>query len=89
MTFVMIIVLPCEPKNVGDSGGPLFLLQEGTNDRYLQVGIVSFGKGCGDKRYPGIYSRVSRFTKWIMGRIGSDGECTATRTKKRRGSSSG
>jgi len=31
----------------------------------VQVGIVSFGAGCGDRDYPGIYSRVSEFGDFI------------------------
>jgi trypsin len=43
----------------GDSGGPIFD-HEGT-----QVGVVSFGVGCGQKAYPGVYSRVSGAKDWI------------------------
>jgi len=38
----------------GDSGGPLF---DALNNKL--VGIVSWGYGCADPNYPGIYSRVS------------------------------
>jgi hypothetical protein len=46
----------------GDSGGPLF--DEVTRK---QVGIVSWGVGCADRRYPGVYSRVSGAEEWIKG----------------------
>lgn len=42
----------------GDSGGPL--LKDG-----YQVGIVSFGRGCGNRYFPGIYTRISGSTDWI------------------------
>jgi V8-like Glu-specific endopeptidase len=48
----------------GDSGGPL--LDKATGK---QVGIVSFGKGCGDPDFPGVYTRVSTYTSWIHDRI--------------------
>jgi len=47
----------------GDSGGPLFL----TGDAVQQVGIVSYGVGCGRKGYPGVYTQVDRYQKWIAG----------------------
>jgi hypothetical protein len=38
----------------GDSGGPLYDANEG-----VVVGIVSFGIGCAEQGYPGVYSRIS------------------------------
>jgi trypsin len=46
----------------GDSGGPLF--DEATRK---QVGVVSWGIGCADRRYPGVYSRLSGAEDWIKG----------------------
>jgi trypsin len=48
----------------GDSGGPL--LDKATGE---QVGIISFGKGCGDPDFPGVYTRISTYTGWIHDRI--------------------
>mmetsp|Transcript_8634 Transcript_8634/g.15211 ORF Transcript_8634/g.15211 Transcript_8634/m.15211 type:complete len:403 (+) Transcript_8634:70-1278(+) len=48
----------------GDSGGPLFLTQNGT---FIEVGIVSFGQGCAEVGKPGVYTRVSAFRDWIKG----------------------
>jgi secreted trypsin-like serine protease len=46
----------------GDSGGPLSVLKGSTR---VLAGIVSWGYGCADSRYPGMYSRVSSFASWI------------------------
>jgi hypothetical protein len=46
----------------GDSGGPLLV---NTNEGFQQVGIVSFGTGCADGRFPGVYARVGEFTDWV------------------------
>ncbi|KAI5617423.1 neurotrypsin-like [Silurus asotus] len=47
----------------GDSGGPLVCQGEG--GRWALTGIISWGHGCGNPSYPGVYTRVSRFIKWI------------------------
>ncbi|KAL2078679.1 hypothetical protein ACEWY4_026364 [Coilia grayii] len=46
----------------GDSGGPMVLLQDSV---WVQVGIVSFGVGCGDKHIPGVYARIPSYQRWI------------------------
>ncbi|MBV1849090.1 S1 family peptidase [Catellatospora tritici] len=50
----------------GDSGGPL-LRRDGA--RWVQVGIVSWGVGCGRAAYPGVYTQVSRFAADIRAAI--------------------
>jgi secreted trypsin-like serine protease len=47
----------------GDSGGPLVAFDE--KGQPFQVGVVSWGIGCADSRYPGIYTRVSAYAAWI------------------------
>ena len=45
---------------VGDSGGPLLDLEG------KQVGVVSWGLGCAQQEYPGVYARVSFAMDWIQ-----------------------
>ncbi|XP_072553563.1 trypsin [Salminus brasiliensis] len=53
----------------GDSGGPLVC--EGR-----VYGIVSWGNSCADPQYPGVYTAVPRFRKWIDDTIfGFYGNC--------------
>jgi len=47
----------------GDSGGPLIVF--GSNGCPRQIGIVSWGKGCGVANSYGVYTRVSNFHGWI------------------------
>ncbi|KAH8257475.1 hypothetical protein KR038_010399, partial [Drosophila bunnanda] len=43
----------------GDSGGPM------THNGVL-VGLVSYGIGCANKNYPGVYCKVRHFIRWIQ-----------------------
>ncbi|XP_028454737.1 serine protease 33-like [Perca flavescens] len=52
----------------GDSGGPLVTK---VGSVWVQVGIVSFGKGCAQPNFPGVYARVSQYTSWINSQITS------------------
>jgi len=47
----------------GDSGGPLVVMDE-DGSRLVQVGVVSWGRGCGGP-LPGVYTRVASFSDWI------------------------
>lgn len=50
----------------GDSGGPL-MVSEGS--QWTQVGVVSWGIGCGKGQYPGVYTRLTHFLPWISKNI--------------------
>ncbi|RXN03470.1 transmembrane protease serine 9-like protein [Labeo rohita] len=51
----------------GDSGGPMVIKQGST---WIQAGVVSFGQGCADPNYPGVYARVSNYQNWITQHVG-------------------
>eukprot|EP00546_Thalassionema_frauenfeldii_P010439 CAMPEP_0178912244 /NCGR_PEP_ID=MMETSP0786-20121207/10151_1 /TAXON_ID=186022 /ORGANISM="Thalassionema frauenfeldii, Strain CCMP 1798" /LENGTH=918 /DNA_ID=CAMNT_0020584797 /DNA_START=263 /DNA_END=3019 /DNA_ORIENTATION=- len=53
----------------GDSGGPIFTTTTSDGTTMTQVGIVSWGRGCAEARYPGVYSRISGQIGWIRDTI--------------------
>ncbi len=53
----------------GDSGGPLIMQNEYTNQQYVLAGIVSFGTGCAQPGFPGVYTRVASFSAWVSNNI--------------------
>lgn len=54
----------------GDSGGPMF--RQGASG-LVQVGIVSWGRGCARANYPGVYTQVSYFSSAIAAAAASLG----------------
>lgn len=57
----------------GDSGGPLLIHK--SDGEYVQIGITSYGAdgldGVIDQgKFPGVYTRVSKYVPWIEGVIG-------------------
>ena len=43
----------------GDSGGPLIVNPKCGGDEVVQLGVVSFGKGCGRMGFPGVYTNLA------------------------------
>lgn len=52
----------------GDSGGPLMTF-DSSSATWKQVGIVSWGQGCADPNFYGIYTKLSRYANWIAQQI--------------------
>ena len=46
----------------GDSGGPFV---KPVGNHWEQIGVVSWGIGCGKDIYPGVYTRVTHMMEWI------------------------
>ena len=61
----------------GDSGGPLAIQRDG---QWWLAGITSWGIGCAEPGFPGIYTRVTAFTNWIRSAQaeGATGSITVT-----------
>jgi secreted trypsin-like serine protease len=55
----------------GDSGGPLYL-PVNFGRRLLQVGIVSWGVGCGRSGIPGVYTKLSNYRNWMASVISAN-----------------
>ncbi|TDP97860.1 S1 family peptidase [Labedaea rhizosphaerae] len=47
----------------GDSGGPMI---KSTTSGVVQVGIVSWGEGCAEPGFPGVYTQVSTYSSQIL-----------------------
>jgi len=71
---------PNEDSCQGDSGGPLFL-KGADAESDVQVGVVSWGYGCADRDYPGVYARVSSVYDWIKDRVCEDSQDEDARSR--------
>lgn len=63
----------------GDSGGPLQVMPDRVDCNHTFplhkiVGVTSFGRDCGRKMAPGVYTRVSRYIEWIENIVWPDDE---------------
>lgn len=57
----------------GDSGGPLVVPTDDARTEWRQVGIVSWGAGCGQRRRPTVYTEVAAYADWLGARgVGPD-----------------
>ncbi|MFZ5551267.1 MAG: serine protease [Pseudomonadota bacterium] len=52
----------------GDSGGPL-VVKNASKAFHLQVGVVSWGWGCADPNFYGIYSRMATLGAWVKDQV--------------------
>uniref|UniRef100_A0A8C5Z404 Peptidase S1 domain-containing protein n=1 Tax=Marmota marmota marmota TaxID=9994 RepID=A0A8C5Z404_MARMA len=50
----------------GDSGGPMSCE---FNETWIQVGIVSWGIACGHSDFPGVYTYLSFYSKWVVATV--------------------
>ncbi|XP_028614503.1 serine protease 52-like [Grammomys surdaster] len=58
----------------GDSGGALVCNKKRNIATWYQVGIVSWGIGCGKKNLPGVYTKVSHYLNWIINQTAKAGK---------------
>jgi secreted trypsin-like serine protease len=54
----------------GDSGGPANGYIDG---RMYLVGITSWGAGCTEQNYPGVYANVSKYKDWVSRTVATNG----------------
>ncbi|MBA2934676.1 serine protease [Sphingomonas sp. CGMCC 1.13654] len=83
---VICAAKPGHDTCTGDSGGPLVAMtdEEQRDNPFghwdvVQIGIVSWGKGCAQAGSPGVYTRVSEYVDWIRRAMAAPPTVTALR----------
>lgn len=75
----------CTDSCYGDSGGPLVARVDASASsahagEFVQIGVVSYGIDCGTPTYPGVYTRVARYSTALGAVVASGGSATALST---------
>ena len=55
----------CNDACQGDSGGPIFYKNPDNEGKLTLLGIISFGVGCGQLKWPAVNTRISSLKTWI------------------------
>ncbi|XP_054158936.1 transmembrane protease serine 9-like [Oppia nitens] len=59
----------------GDSGGPLMHKRQ-SDGKWQLIGVVSWGRGCGQANSPGVNTRITRYIDWISKHTNEGNETT-------------